>query len=37
LPFLEWVETEYDEAALKRDFVAGGLSAFMVDRVLRRE
>jgi protein tyrosine/serine phosphatase len=37
IPFLQWVEAEYDEAALKRDFVAGGLSAFMVDRVLRRE
>lgn len=37
IPFLEWVKTEYDEAALKRDFVAGGLSAFVVDRVLRRE
>jgi protein tyrosine/serine phosphatase len=37
LPFLDWVRTEYDEVALKRDFVAGGLSAFVVDRVLRRE
>jgi protein tyrosine/serine phosphatase len=37
IPFLDWVRTEYDEAALKRDFVAGGLSAFVVDRVLRRE
>jgi protein tyrosine/serine phosphatase len=37
ISFLDWVKTEYDEAALKRDFVAGGLSAFVVDRVLRRE
>jgi protein tyrosine/serine phosphatase len=37
IPFLDWVKTEYDEAALRRDFIAGGLSAFVVDRVLRRE
>jgi protein tyrosine phosphatase (PTP) superfamily phosphohydrolase (DUF442 family) len=37
MPFLDWVRTEYDEAALKRDFVAGGLSSFINDRVLRRE
>ena len=37
LPFLDWVRTEYDEVALKRDFVAGGLSSFITDRVLRRE
>ena len=37
LPFLDWVAHEYDEAALKRDFVAGGLSTFITDRVLRRE
>ena len=37
LPFLDWVTHEYDEAALKRDFVAGGLSSFINDRVLRRE
>lgn len=37
VPFLHWVEHEYDEAALKRDFVAGGLSSFITDRVLRRE
>jgi protein tyrosine/serine phosphatase len=36
-PFLEWVERTYDEAALRRDFVAGGLSSFVVDRVLVRE
>jgi len=37
IPFLEWVAHEYDEAALKRDFVAGGLANFVTDRVLRRE
>jgi len=37
LPFLDWVRTEYDEAALKRDFVAHGLSSFITDRILRRE
>ena len=37
VPFLHWVEHEYDEAALKRDFVAGGLSTFITDMVLRRE
>ena len=37
LPFLTWVETEYDEAQLKRDFVAGGLSTFITDKVLKRE
>jgi protein tyrosine/serine phosphatase len=36
-PFLDWVSRDYDEAALKRDFVAGGVSSFVVDRVLRRE
>ncbi len=37
MPFLDWVRTEYDEVALKRDFVAGGLSSFINDRVLQRE
>ncbi len=37
MPFLDWVRTEYDEATLKRDFVAGGLSSFINDRVLQRE
>ena len=37
LPFLDWVRTEYDEVALKRDFVANGLSSFITDRVLHRE
>ena len=35
--FLDWVRTEYDEHRLKRDFVAGGLSSFITDQVLRRE
>jgi hypothetical protein len=37
LPFLDWVEREYDEAALRRDFTAHGLASFVTDRVLRRE
>jgi protein tyrosine/serine phosphatase len=37
LPFLDWVRDEYDEAALKRDFVAGKIASFMTDQVLRRE
>ena len=37
LPFLTWVETEYDEVRLKQDFVAAGLSTFITDKVLRRE
>ncbi|MBS0986420.1 MULTISPECIES: tyrosine-protein phosphatase [Acetobacter] len=37
LPFLDWVRDEYDEVALKRDFVAGKLASFMTDQVLRRE
>ena len=35
--FLDWVRTEYDEAALKRDFVARRLSSLVTDHVLRRE
>ncbi len=37
IPFLDWVRTEYDEHALKRDFMAGGLASFVTDQVLRRE
>ena len=37
VPFLDWVRDEYDEVALKRDFVANGLASFVTDRVLRRE
>lgn len=36
-PFLEWLREDYDEMALRRDFVAGGLSSFITDKVLRRE
>lgn len=36
-PFLEWVREDYDEAALRRDFQAGGLASFINDRILRRE
>ncbi len=38
MPFVEWVERDYDEAGLRRAFTAaGGLSSFLNDRVLRRE
>lgn len=37
VPLLQWVETDYDEADLRRRFVASGISSFVVDRVLRRE
>ncbi len=37
IPFLDWVEHEYDEAALRASFRAHGLSSFINDRVLRRE
>jgi protein tyrosine/serine phosphatase len=37
MPFLNWVRDAYDEMALRRDFVAGGLSSFITDQVLRRE
>lgn len=37
IPFLRWVETEYDETQLKRDFVAGGISTFITDELLKRE
>ena len=37
LPFLDWVRTEYDEAALRASFRAHGLSRFLNDTVLARE
>jgi protein tyrosine/serine phosphatase len=37
ISFLQWVEREYDEARLKQDFVASGISTFITDRILRRE
>ncbi len=36
-PFLDWVRHDYDEAGLRHDFVAGGLSSFITDRILARE
>jgi protein tyrosine/serine phosphatase len=35
--FVDWVREEYDEAALSRDFVAGGLASFVQKHVLARE
>ncbi len=37
MAFTDWVRDEYDEAGLKRDFVANGLASFITDHVLRRE
>jgi protein tyrosine/serine phosphatase len=37
IPFLDWVRTEYDENALRRNFAAHGLASFLNDLVLRRE
>ena len=37
IPFLDWVEHDYDEQALRRNFTAHGLASFVTDRVLRRE
>ena len=37
MPFLDWVRTEYDEAALRQRFKASGMSSLIVDQVLRRE
>ena len=37
MPFLEWVERDYDEQALRAAFRAGGLSRFVNDRLLARE
>lgn len=36
-PFLDWVEHDYDEAQLRRDFHANGLASFVNDWVLARE
>ena len=35
--FLDWVRDEYDPAALRREFRAGGVASFLNDLVLRRE
>ena len=37
IPFLEWVEHEYDESALRTVFKASGLSSFLNDTLLQRE
>jgi len=36
-PFLEWLNRDYDEAALRRDFHANGLASFINDWVLAHE
>ena len=36
-PFLDWVREDYDEAALRSGFKAGGVAEFINDRVLARE
>jgi protein tyrosine/serine phosphatase len=36
-PFLDWVQQDYDAAALKRDFHANGLASFLNDWVLAHE
>ena len=36
-PFLEWVQNDYDEAALRQDFHANGLASFINDWVLAHE
>jgi len=36
-PFLEWLDRDYDEAALRRDFHANGLASFINDWVLAHE
>ena len=37
VPFLQWVERDYDEQALRASFRASGLSSFVNDRLLARE
>ncbi len=36
-PFLTWLDRDYDEAALRRDFHANGLASFINDWVLAHE
>ena len=36
-PFLDWLDQDYDEAALRRDFHANGLASFINDWVLVHE
>lgn len=35
--FMEWVDTVYDERAMKKQFRTGGWSSLIVDKVLHRE
>jgi protein tyrosine/serine phosphatase len=35
--FFEWLDQDYDQAALCRDFHAGGLAAFINDWILAHE
>ncbi|MBF9232999.1 fused DSP-PTPase phosphatase/NAD kinase-like protein [Microvirga alba] len=37
IPFLTWVETEYDPETLEREFRPGFWSNILVDRIMRRE
>jgi len=37
IDFMKWVDERYDPAAVTTSFQAGGLTNFIVDRVLRRE
>jgi protein tyrosine/serine phosphatase len=36
-PFFDWLDQDYDEAALRRDFHANGLASFINDWVLAHE
>ena len=35
--FLDWVQEDYDEVSLRRDFHANGLASFINDWVLAHE
>ncbi|MEY4858619.1 MAG: hypothetical protein RLZZ235_786, partial [Pseudomonadota bacterium] len=37
IPFLEWVQGTYDEAALRESFSSNPWADRLVDQVLRRE
>lgn len=37
IDFFEWVETEYDRAAMKAEFMAKGWASLLVDSILQRE
>jgi len=37
IDFFEWVETEYDREAMKREFMAKGWASLLVDSILQRE